>query len=1856
MAENTQLMFEVLATVRDQATAGLQALRNVIDLSSGSMRALGREADQAGSAVDRNVERMRRSIGSLDFGNVTRQLTTMRTDFGRFTDMVRSDAAQLQRIFDQLRLPQLEAQKGLGEAIARSRELSALTAQRVQLEKQITEAQKQQAETQTRLVELLRHPRYRDPQTGQFVAATFPGAQRVVPAEVELRLRELEMRERAIRQAQVGIAQMGLPSLQAQLPQLTPLTMTGTAGPAQYLGFGATGPLALHPSLRNLPVSRAGLMTGGAEGIVPPTGPGGAGPGTPGFTGGALRTALTLGTRSLTPALAQLAPELAYSASYLSAVARTGSVVGGIGGTTLAAGAVGVGVAALAFVQYAQALEEAATKQTALNVATKNFDLGGLRSMLSEGERQLEHFASRSETFVGRVRNAIERGWDRLFGTDVESQMARIAERIALVQGRFEGPRQALAGQIAGLQGLQGVAGFTRGFISTPGQAAAFAGAEGRLIDALTSAQARQLQLNVEQENARRQQEIIRLEEVRRSFVERAEDARRRAAMPQTVLAGRAGVILEEARGFEAQAQQVEAGIAANRQAISAAETAAQEQIRALTLQAAFRKDETSTTLALQASQQAIAAMEREFQLRSQMLELRKQEMSLIPAIGRTEHDFIRESLELQRQEIPLRQQNIRIIEEQITALERLSPAAHSVEALQAEVARRRELVESLRGSETPEDAQRLQAAQAELSIAQSALQILETQGPAALRQHLAGLQQRAGMERLAVRGLQIATGPEAEARLGLQADLRALEREMQVRTAILDITRQIATAGQSGIMLAQTEVDLGEQQLDLLRDQLLAFEKIIDARRRAGAFSGAEGLQEAQQAAMQLVRMLQGETQAILTQWQREMALPLTRFDAAQRALGVSDTIGGLRATLAGSAVNVPSVRTDLMGAPVLSDVLALSQSIPFDLQSRGLSYQDLLQTQANLARERAQAAYGLELEFRNIAENLGTGEGATETARQRLLGLQERLGTLAELNPNLAAAVHTQVRGALDALDKFGFSGEKANEIMRRLAEGGLAAVLERVRRTGEVAASNLEIFQAQVAALEAAKQIGEARLATRGEQLAFAYDQGLVSTDQAQAERIRMQVESLRLQQEQIAGLRSALGDLASKSTGKMEETREIERRALALANAEENAKRLGVSIDRLRFAELQRTNPFEGIAAGLRDLERQSESWGDNMRSMVGRLGNDLANIWGETFVAAVTRDFKTLEQLPAQLGRAFLREVGMMFGRALVGNLSGLLQNLFRGSGGFFSGGGAGLAGAAAQGGGGGGDVLTSLFQQLLGGYSSSVTRPVSAPVLSQNAPAMPNAINISAAPASQVAALQAQGYSIITNTEGTYAVPGGGTAAAVPGSGAIASGQVVPNAGARVAGYSAPVSYGALGGLQEFMRSPVFQQTAVVDPQTAYMAAYNNAIWAGATETEALMAAQQAAVAAEQAAATAGATGGAFGLRSDLTVGQVAGAGLAAAGFALQLYSTLSNPYYQPTTESVIGGALQGAAYGYQIGSLFAGYGGVIGAVIGAIVGGVTAGIEGSKVNDAKRRNRRRRNAGRVAEAIAKAIDNGIDYADIAAQSVPGGWSVGGILLEIAMANQAGGFQPYWPPAEVAKRAMAILQGLGVQPARYNEGSHHNGANNSIRELVHNMGEPEDDSPDADTKPGTGEKVAEALLEAFVAKASRILVGMDEAIDFGSGVGQATLADGRVVGSGRYATRTTLVTTDRYMELAGADLFLLANQIDSLTDDQVARLLQRLAKVDKDRDIRIIRLEEDFGAFVSIEAGSSFTGGGGTTTPSPSPAGTGPAPTQSSITLHDSSTTQGVNPSTFGSLTRLDPSDVPAGVNPGTLA
>jgi hypothetical protein len=367
------------------------------------------------------------------------------------------------------------------------------------------------------------------------------------------------------------------------------------------------------------------------------------------------------------------------------------------------------------------------------------------------------------------------------------------------------------------------------------------------------------------------------------------------------------------------------------------------------------------------------------------------------------------------------------------------------------------------------------------------------------------------------------------------------------------------------------------------------------------------------------------------------------------------------------------------------------------------------------------------------------------------------------------------------------------------------------------------------------------------------------------------------------------------------------------------------------------------------------------------------------------------------------------------------------------------------------------------------------------------------------------------------------------------------------------------------------------------------VSAYNAAGFAGVAEAQSLVSAgltgpQAVAVIqleaggvglAESTAAGVGVgtdagVGGSTAAGVGSTAASVAGGVLAAAALAYTAYSA-----YQ--SGDVVGGAIGGAVSGAALGTaIYPGIGTVVGLIAGAAIGAGAggAGKEEQEVKNDRRRNEadRQRRGAWIYQDLMNAINTGVDQEDVAQQTVRTGHSVGQLLMGVATLNQAGALRdaPWgWAPSTNAEKTQKILAGFGYAPLLDFQWDRLN----STMELIASWHQPRGIT-EGDVEIS---KNAEALMAAFVNKSgATVLLGYDE--QFATGLRGAA---GRL-------TRETLLLSSRAREAAGRDLFIVGNTLDNLDDDQAQRILERLARVDRDRDLQIIRVESDFGATVTV--------------------------------------------------------------------
>lgn len=277
------------------------------------------------------------------------------------------------------------------------------------------------------------------------------------------------------------------------------------------------------------------------------------------------------------------------------------------------------------------------------------------------------------------------------------------------------------------------------------------------------------------------------------------------------------------------------------------------------------------------------------------------------------------------------------------------------------------------------------------------------------------------------------------------------------------------------------------------------------------------------------------------------------------------------------------------------------------------------------------------------------------------------------------------------------------------------------------------------------------------------------------------------------------------------------------------------------------------------------------------------------------------------------------------------------------------------------------------------------------------------------------------------------------------------------------------------------------------------------------------------------------------------TYGTAATYGLAGAGAALAaygIYQGSASGYRTSYTEAAIYGGVTGAVAGASIGALIGtaaapGIGTAVGAVVGLALGLAGANISQGKYKKAHARAQRNRDAATIANGIQAALSEAetVSIPDILARRLASGNTVGGVLL--AIANHMG---------ETELIAYLVDYGAAVEGFNYERLG-------SIGELV------------AYIQPEGVRQLLDFALDIFRREFDRergILVGQEQVVT-------------------RAGTRATLQTltplTARANLQPGRDTFL--EQQPGQSDADLERFLFRLASIDDDRDLRILRRDDN---------------------------------------------------------------------------
>jgi hypothetical protein len=580
-----------------------------------------------------------------------------------------------------------------------------------------------------------------------------------------------------------------------------------------------------------------------------------------------------------------------------------------------------------------------------------------------------------------------------------------------------------------------------------------------------------------------------------------------------------------------------------------------------------------------------------------------------------------------------------------------------------------------------------------------------------------------------------------------------------------------------------------------------------------------------------------------------------------------------------------------------------------------------------------------------------------------------------------------------------------------------------------------------------------------------------------------------------------------------------------------------------IEQQRF---ERTDAAGGIAAGVRDIENDAANAGERMHRAFVSSYHDITRSFGDIVVDGLFNQGDNAAEIGKALGKRLVAGFVDQISTQLFARAFGALGSAF----------GTGTAGTGAR-------VFTAI-------------------------PGVASPFALAGGEGAAVANAAGSGSPIFSSTYQPFASPGGGAAASPAG---IRPSGGIPGTMPAQTGVLDAIGLGGQGALGQFTGGFFGASVSAVDLVSAYSiggfqavaavqagyvtvaggqlvpsVSYLQAVSVGTQGFEAATATASASVQGATAASGASTAAG---------VGATAAAAAAGVLAAAALAYTAYNAYQ---TGDVVGGAVGGAVSGAALGTvIYPGVGTVVGLVVGAAIGGVSGqlGKEEQEVAGDRRRNEadRQRRGAWIYQDLMNAIQTGVDQEDTAGQTVRTGHSVGGLLLGVAALNQSGFLSqaPWgWGPSENARKTLEILTtGLGYsQPILDFEWDRLNSTAELIASWHNPRGITEGDIEIA--------RNAEALMAAFANKQGQtILIGYDEQLSTG------------LRGSAGGVTRTTLLRSDRSREAAGQDIFIVGNTTDGLDDNQLVRLMNRMVKLDRDGDLKILRIESDDGATVT---------------------------------------------------------------------
>ena len=415
MSADAQLLFEVVARVQDQATAGLRQieaaygrlaqLRDIFKPPDAMAWSQGLQG--ASREVDTFVQRSRASMEGF-----------------------RRDTQLLADSLKTLSLPGVRTDE-MARVLQAQRERVTLTAEQARNEKAINDVIAQREQIQQRLTTMLGRAQeggfgYKVPGATAFVGRGTAGALPVIPVEVEQLVGE-----------------------NARLTAIINAYRGASGGPSPG------GPLALSQRFALAGLQPMSLYSGGPTGAAPGFGGGGGVPGAPGFA--ISRTVLREINQMAGPLIGAVSPEmggaLAAGTNFLRFGASEG--LGALGFAALG----GVAAGTVVLTAYLTAVNRAAEVQVAFNQAVRSLDVGALRSQLAQVNAELDFYAERAKHWGGGTVNWFARGVRESVGPTLEEERTRRLEAMGTIMREYDLPIAALRARSETSASERGLAG-----------------------------------------------------------------------------------------------------------------------------------------------------------------------------------------------------------------------------------------------------------------------------------------------------------------------------------------------------------------------------------------------------------------------------------------------------------------------------------------------------------------------------------------------------------------------------------------------------------------------------------------------------------------------------------------------------------------------------------------------------------------------------------------------------------------------------------------------------------------------------------------------------------------------------------------------------------------------------------------------------------------------------------------------------------------------------------------------------------------------------------------------------------------------------------------------------------------------------------------------------------------------------------------------------------------------------------------------------------------------------------------------------------------------------------------------------